>query len=86
MNIDGSLVVTIIGSSVGIGSVIAGGFWAVVAKMGQQDKCIGRIEGKVDGLTTTVGAFQEQLNGVDERIGRIDQRINGIVTEDKGKT
>ena len=77
---DGSLVITIIGSSAGIGSIIAGGFWVVVAKIGQQDKSIGRIEGKVDGLITTAEVFQGQLNGFDERLGRIDQRINGVVS------
>ena len=57
----------------------------VVAKIGQQDKSIGRLEGKVDGLASAAGLFQDQLKGVDERLGRIDQRINGVITEDKDK-
>lgn len=79
---DGSLIATVVSSSVVVGGAIAGGFWRVMIRIGRQDESIGRLEGKVDGLTTATHIFQGQLRSFDERMGRLDERINNVVTKE----
>ena len=76
---DGALIATIIAGSVAIGGALAGGFWKVWTKIGDQNKAIGRLEGKMDGLHTRMHGYEKQLEGFDQRIGRLDGRINGLV-------
>jgi len=76
---DGALVATIITSSVAVGGAIGGGFWRLWVKIGDQNKSIGRLEGKMDGLNTRMHSYEKQLEGFDQRIDRLDKRINGFV-------
>ena len=76
---DGGAILTIVGSSVVVGSAIIGGFWKLWAKIGDQNKSIGRLEGKVDGLGTRMHSYEKQLDGFDTRIDRLDKRINGFI-------
>ena len=75
---DGALIATVVSSSVIVGGAIGGGFWKVWVKLGDQNKAIGRLEGKMDG-------YEKQLEGFDGRISRLDQRINGFVDTLMGK-
>lgn len=76
---DGALIATIVSSSVVVGGAITGGFWKVIIKIGDQNKSIGRLEGKVDGLHTRMQSYEKQLEGFDARVSRLDRRINGLV-------
>lgn len=76
---DGSLIATVVSSSVVVGGAIAGGFWRIWVKIGDQSKGIGRLEGKVDGLDTSMKSYEKQLEGFDKRIGRLDRRMNGFL-------
>ena len=76
---DGVLVVTIITCSVGVSGAIGGGFWKVWTKIGDQNKAIGRLEGKMDGVGTRMHSFEKQMEGFDKRIDRLDRRLNGFV-------
>lgn len=86
---DGGLIATIISSSVVVGGAIGTGFWRVALKIGDQNKSIGRLEGKVDGLGTRMHSYEKQLDGFDERVNRLDGRINGFLDsflkKEKGK-
>jgi len=48
------------------------GFW----KLG---RAIGRLEGKVEGLSTRMHGYEKQLEGFENRIDRLDKRINGFL-------
>ena len=79
---DGGLIVTVISSTVAASGIFVGGFWKVMTRIGQQDKSIGRLDGKIDGLSSNVQSLQGQFAGYDERMGRLDERINGIVNKE----
>jgi len=76
---DGPLCATVISSSVVIGGAIIGGFWRVWVRIGDQNKSIGRLEGKVDGFHTRMHSYETQLDGFDTRVDRMDKRVNGFV-------
>jgi len=76
---DGPTCAAVITSSVFVGSAIIGGFWKLWVKIGDQNKSIGRLEGKVDGLGTRMHSYEKQLDGFDTRIDRLDKRINGFI-------
>ena len=76
---DGALIATIVSSSVIVTGAIGGGFWKVWGKLGDQNKAIGRLEGKMDGLGTRMHSYEKQMEGFDSRVSRLDQRINGFV-------
>jgi len=76
---DGELIATIITSSVAVGGAIGTGFWRVWIKIGEQNKLIGRLEGKMDGMDTRMHSYEKQLEGFDTRVSRLDERINGFV-------
>lgn len=76
---DGALITTIVSSSVVVGGAIAGGFWRVIVKIGDQNKSIGRLEGKMDGFNTRMYSYEKQLEGFDKRVDRLDRRFNGLL-------
>lgn len=76
---DGALIATIITSSVAVGGAIGTGFWRLTLKIGDQNKSIGRLEGKVGGLDTRMLSYEKQIEGFDGRVGRLDSRINGLL-------
>ncbi len=81
---DGPLIAAIVTGSVAIGGALGGGFWRVSSCLGKQNKSIGRLEGKMDGVDARMTSYEKQLGGFDQRIGRLDKRLNGFV-DDVGK-
>lgn len=82
---DGALIATVVSSSVVVGGAIISGFWRISTRIGNQDKSIGILGGKVDGLRTSTDIVQKQILGIDQRIDRLDGRINGIITGSKSE-
>jgi len=76
---DGPLIATVVSSSVVIVGAISGGFWRILVRLGDQNKGIGRLEGKVDGLDIRMHSYEQQLDGFDKRVNRLDNRINGFL-------
>lgn len=76
---DGALIATIITSSVAVGSVLGTGFWKLWGRIGDQNRAIGRLEGKMDGLNTRMHSYEKQLEGFDKRVSGLDRRMNGFI-------
>ncbi len=83
---DGPLIATIISSSVVVGGAIAGSYWRLMGRIGNQDKSIAELgghiqglDGKIDGLHIASQSFQDQFGDLSKRFDRMDRRINGTV-------
>lgn len=80
---DAAIVATVVGTGVTVVGVMVGGFMRMSARIGDSGKSIGKLEGKIDGLKTTMANFHDQLGDFGDRVGRLDTRINGIVSRGK---
>lgn len=75
---DGALIATVVSSSVLIGGAIITGFWRLWSKIGDQNGCIGRLEGKMDGFGNRMHNYETQMSGFNQRVNRLDRRLNGF--------
>ena len=76
---DGGLIATVVSSSVIVAGAIGTGFWRLWVKVGDQNKAIGRLEGKMDGVGVRMHSYEKQIEGFDKRITRLDTRMNGFI-------
>ena len=76
---DGVLLATIIPSVLIAGGAIGTGAWKVWSKLADQNRSIGRLEGKMDGLNTRMHSFEKQVDSLDKSIVRLDRRMNGFL-------